>query len=43
MGNTMMNLKITSRGTMDPDDNKTCKSSKPDGLDLKKAHYTYET
>lgn len=28
---------------MNPNNNKTCKWSKPNGLDLKKANYTYET
>lgn len=42
MGDTMMNLKTTYNGPMNPNDNKTCKSSKPNGLDLKKTPYAYE-
>lgn len=37
MDNTMMNLKTTYNGPMNPNDNNTCKSSKLNVLDLEKA------
>lgn len=43
MDDTMMNLKTTYIGSMNPNDNKTYKSRKPNSLDWKKTPYAYET
>lgn len=43
MDDTMMNIKTSYNGLMNPNDHKTCKSSKPNDLYWKKTPYAYET